>query len=88
MGDPDYEFSYVNGTKEYVRLINQNIAVNSERFIMGPSRTQIEHVIARSRTMEPAPSARVAVEAVQSDADGALYRVSFWPNGREFFYPS
>ena len=87
MGDPDCEFSYANGTKEYVRLINQNIAVNSERFIMGPSRTQLEHIIARSNTVEPAPSPRVVVEAVRTDQSGALYRLSFWPTGRTFFYP-
>lgn len=50
MGDPDYGFSYQNITNQEVRRINQNIAVNSERFIMGPSRTQLENIVARSGT--------------------------------------
>ncbi len=38
MGELDDGFSYGNAGKEEVRVINQNIAVNSERFVMGPSR--------------------------------------------------
>lgn len=87
MGEPDYEFSYVNTTREYVRVINQNIAVNSERFIMGPIREQLEHVIGRSKTIAPAAAPRVVVDAVEVDEKSALYRFSFWPNGRTFFYP-
>ena len=86
MGEQDYGFSYSNASKESVRVINQNVAVNSERFIMGPSREQLEHVIARSGTAETYPGPRTVVEAIQSDDDSALYRFNFWPR-RSYFYP-
>lgn len=34
--------------RETVRLINENTAINSERFVMGPSKIQIERIIRRS----------------------------------------
>lgn len=86
MTDPGYGFSYVKTSKEGVRIINQNVAVNSERFIMGPIREQLEHVIARSNTAAPDPAPRTVVEAIQSDRDSALYRFNFWPR-RQYFYP-
>jgi hypothetical protein len=86
MGDQGYGFSYVNTSKEGVRLINQNVAVNSERFIMGPSREQLEDVIARSKTAATDPVPRTVVEAVESDRDSVLYRLNFWPR-RRYFYP-
>ena len=86
MGDPGYGFVYSNASKENVRVINQNIAVNSERFIMGPSREQLEHVIARSKTAATYRGPRTVVEAIQSDGDSALYRFNFWPR-RSYFYP-
>ncbi len=86
MGARGYGFSYVNASKEGVRIINQNLAVNSERFIMGPSREQLEHVIARSKTATTSPTPRTVVEAVESDQDSALYRLNLWPR-RSYFYP-
>ncbi len=86
MGEQDYGFSYANVSKEAVRVINQNIAMNSERFIMGPSREQLEHVIARSGTAATDPEPRTVVEAVRRDNDSALYRFNMWPR-RSYFYP-
>ena len=85
MGEPDYGFSYNRLSREEVRIVNQNIAVNSERFIMGPVRTQLEHVIARSKTEVPDPVSRNSVEPIQRDSDGALYQFNFWPR-RTYFY--
>ena len=48
MDERGYGFSYRNIGKEEVRIINQNVAVNSERFIMGPNMLKLEHIIARS----------------------------------------
>jgi hypothetical protein len=87
MGEPDFGFSYERLSREEVRLVNQNIAVNSERFIMGPNRTQLEHVISRSKTEIPDPLSRNMIEPVQRDRDGALYRFNFWPR-RTYFYPT
>jgi hypothetical protein len=86
MGERDYGFSYRNASKEEVRVINQNIAVNSERFVMGPSRTQLEHVVARSGTIAPDPAPRTAVDVVQRYRDSGLIRFTFWPQ-RGYFYP-
>lgn len=86
MGDQGYGCSYLKTSKEAVRIINQNVAVNSERFIMGPSREQLEHVIARSNTTTTDSVPRTVVEAIQSDRDSALYQFNFWPR-RRYFYP-
>jgi len=61
------------------RIINQNIAVNSERFIMGPSRVQLENVVARSASAAMESTPRFIVETVQSDDDGALQNFSTQP---------
>jgi uncharacterized protein DUF4238 len=38
--------------RETLRFINQNAAINSDRFVMGPSQTQLESVVRRSGTTE------------------------------------
>jgi hypothetical protein len=86
MGERDYGFSYRNASKEEVRVINQNIAVNSERFVMGPSREQLEHVVARSGTTSLDRAARTAVDVVRRDRDSGLIRFTFWLQ-RSYFYP-
>lgn len=70
---------------EAVRIVNLNIAANSERFIMGPSRVQLEHVVMRSRTDEMESTPRFITETVQADDDSALHRISALP--RRYFYP-
>lgn len=86
MGEQGYQYSYRNVSKENVQLINQNIAVNSERFIVGPSREQLEHVISRSGTVGIDPVPRTTAELVQHDDDSGLIKVSFWPQ-RGYFHP-
>jgi hypothetical protein len=86
MGEPDFEFSHLRISKEEVRIINQNIAVNSERFIMGRALTQLQHIIARSGTQEIHPNPRTTLAIVESDEDSSLFRCTFWPV-RKYFYP-
>jgi Protein of unknown function (DUF4238) len=86
MGELDHGFSYRNASKEEVRIINQNIAVNSERFIMGASREQLERVVSRSGTVAIDPAPRTAVDVVHRDCDSGLIRFNFWPR-RRYFYP-
>lgn len=76
---------FISITKSDVRLVNQNIAVNSERFIIGPYKTQLERIIARSGTAAPDPNARATVEMVMADADESLTKMTFWPI-RKYFY--
>ena len=71
--------------KEAARIVNQNIAANSERFIMGADRVQVENIVARSGTAKMENTPRFIVETVQSDDKGALQKVSTQP--RRYFYP-
>jgi hypothetical protein len=87
MGDRGYGYSYRTVGKEEVRVINQNIAVNSERFIMGASRTRLEHVISRSGTMVVAAEPRTTAEVARHDRDGGAIGFTFWPR-RSYFYLS
>ncbi len=85
MGEQGYEFSYVRIGRTEVRMVNQNTAVNSERFIMGPNRAQLEHIIARSGASKPHPKPRTGVDVLQRDRDGSLIRFNLWPR-RAYFY--
>jgi hypothetical protein len=86
MGEVGYGVKYENASKEDVRIINQNIAVNSERFIMGPNRTQMEYVVQRSKTAVPDASPRTTVEIVRQTSDDGLIKFTLWPR-RDYFYP-
>jgi hypothetical protein len=85
LGEPGKSRKYRKIDKEAVRIVNQNLAANSERFIMGPSRAQLETIVSRSgsATMESTP--RFIIETVESDEDGALQKISSQP--RRYFYP-
>lgn len=73
-------------TREDVRLINQNLAVNSERFIIGPNRIQLESVIRRSASVATDPGPRFAFEKTQTADGGILRKLSQVPR-RRYFYP-
>jgi hypothetical protein len=85
MGEQGSRASCHSATREEVRIINQNTAVNSERFIMGPSRPQLEHIIARSGTHSLDPVPRNSVEVVTRDSESSLLSMTFWPR-RTYFY--
>ena len=74
-----------NVGKEDVRIINQNIAANSERFIMGPSRLQLSNVVSRSNCSKIETIPRFTIETVQSDDNNAIQKISTQP--RRYFYP-
>jgi hypothetical protein len=84
LGEPGKSRKHRRIDKEAVRIVNQNVAANSERFIIGPSRVQLENIVSRSgsATMESTP--RFTVETVQSDEDSALQKISSHP--RRYFY--
>lgn len=84
LGEPGGSRKFRKIDKEAVRLVNQNIAANSERFIMGPSRVQLENVVSRSGSAAMESTPRFIVETVQSDDDGALQKLSAQP--RRYFY--
>jgi hypothetical protein len=71
--------------KEDVRTVNLNMAANSERFIMGPSRVQLENIVSRSASERMESTPRFTIETVESDEDGALQKLS--SQLRRYFYP-
>jgi hypothetical protein len=73
--------------REDVRLINQTLAVNSERFVMGPSQVQLESVIRRgeSTTMDPLP--RFRLDKVPAK-DGGIIRQLLQIPRRRYFHPN
>src|SRR5215472_12478565 len=72
LGDVGTRRTYRAIDKEAVRVINQNIAANSERFIMGPSRVQLENVVSRSGCTQIEETPRFILETVESDENGSL----------------
>ena len=84
-GDRGHLRAYRNVDRETVRLINHNIAANSERFIMGPHKGQLEAVVQRSASEDAEKIPRFIVETVQSDGDGSLLKNSSRP--RSVFLP-
>lgn len=86
MGEQDFGFSYSAATKEQVRIVNRNIAVNSKRFIMSASLDQLRHVIDRSGCQGTDQNPRMMVSVVQSDREGSLIQMALWPR-RNYFYP-
>jgi hypothetical protein len=84
LGDQGMKRSLRRIGTEDVRVVNHNLAANSERFIMGPSRVQLESIVSRSGCtgMETIP--RVTVETTQSDENGSIQMLSTQP--RRYFY--
>jgi hypothetical protein len=70
--------------KEEVRIVNQNIAANSEPFIMSPSCTQLANIISRSGCSKPETTPRFIIETVMSDENESLQKFSAQP--RRYFY--
>jgi hypothetical protein len=85
LGEPGRSRKYRTIDKESVRIVNLNIAANSERFIMGPSRQQLENIVSRSASSRIESIPRFTIETVESDDDGALQMLSAQP--RRYFYP-
>jgi hypothetical protein len=85
LGEPGKRRRLRKLDKEAVRVVNLNIAANSERFIMGASKEQLENVVSRSASQTVDLSPRLTVETVEADGDGSLQKLSSHP--RRYFYP-
>jgi hypothetical protein len=83
--EPGTQRRYRKVARETVRIINHNIAANSERFIMGPEKRQLEAIVERSGSHDADLSPRFVMETLQSDEDGSLTKTSLRP--RRYFYP-
>ncbi|MGH9533808.1 MAG: DUF4238 domain-containing protein [Terriglobales bacterium] len=67
-----------------VRQINLNVAISSERFVMGAGRFQLLDVVERSRTGASDPLQRGAVRLPSSGQDCDLIEATLWPRRRYF----
>lgn len=84
IGDMGFRLSHRKVSKETVQIINRNIAANSERFIMGPDKAQLQSIVKTSESLEEDTSPRFAIEASEQDDDGSLQKITFQP--RRYFY--
>jgi hypothetical protein len=75
-----------NVDTDAVCTVNLNIAPNSERFVMGPDRTQLESVVFRSGSAECDSEPRVGVTTVESDDDSTTAMMRIRPT--RYFYGS
>jgi hypothetical protein len=84
LGELGRSFGYRKVSKDKVRVINFNIAANSERFVMGPQKAQLVSIISKSESVEEDASPRFTVDAMEQDEDGSLQKITFQP--RRYFY--
>ncbi len=82
-GEAEQEVSFFMAF-QYAR-VPTIIAANSERFIMGPSRPQLETIVSRSGSSNMGSTPRFIIETVESDEDGALQKISSQP--RRYLLP-
>ena len=85
MGDAGGKFRYRDASRYEVRVINQNVAVNSERFILGRDRDHLQVIISRSGTgtVDAVPRHSL-LRLPQSDLE-TVFGVQFWPR-RNFYH--
>lgn len=81
---PYRRLRYRTADLQMVELINQNIAANSDRFIMGPIREELQTIVGRSGCMAPNRIKRAAFFELEKTDDGSLQ--GFQMNHRTYFY--
>jgi hypothetical protein len=70
--------------RDTVRVINRNIAANSERFIMGPLKPQLERVIAEANASQRPTRPRATIEVDGTPLNGGT--ITLRVNPRDHFY--
>jgi hypothetical protein len=63
----------------YVRLVNRNVAANSERFIMGSDKQQLADIVVSSGSTGYEAGERFSVDVLMSNEMKALVKFSFSP---------
>jgi hypothetical protein len=81
---PYRRLRYRNVDRETVELINQNIAANSDRFVMSPVREELEAVIELSGCKTPNKIPRASFWELEKDDNGSFQ--GFKMNPRSYFY--
>ena len=84
LGDAGPRFRYKNVDRQTVRIINQNVAANSERFIIGPDVQQLKVIVSRSGSLTIDATPRCTLESTDVTDDGSYQVVT--QNPRRYFY--
>ncbi|SRR6266481_3079214 len=84
LGQPGSGTGLKNIDRETVRFINENTAINSDRFVMGPSKIQLESVIRRSGCSDVNSKPRWITMKTTDEKDGILRQSVAQP--RQFHY--
>lgn len=71
-------------SREDVRFINENTAINSERFVMSPVLVQLESIIRRSGSSNPNPKPRWLTKTAGNPKDGIRRWRQFVPRGTHY----
>jgi hypothetical protein len=79
----DYGLQFAKADSQTVRTVNQNIAANSDRFIMGRSRSQLESIVKKSASTDFEPGERFSVEE-RTSPDESFMKFKIHP--RRYFY--
>jgi hypothetical protein len=76
---------FVNLDTESVRHINQNLAINSDRFIMSAERLQLESVVNRSGSTDLSRVPRFRLERIPDPKGGILQMITSLPRRPDYF---
>jgi hypothetical protein len=79
----DRTFRYRPVDRQTVRVINQNIAANSDRFILSPVKEQLESIVACSGSQQM-DGRRFTFEFIKQTDDESIHVLS--NNPRRYFY--
>jgi hypothetical protein len=72
-----FSTTYVPIDNRAVRTINLNICANSDRFVMGRHKAELEHIVRRSRCQHMDPNPRFRIEPVHEDEDDAWEKMTY-----------
>ena len=79
-----HAFRYQSVDSRTVRVVNHNIAANSDRFIIGKELWQLEAIVQKSGCTELEPGVRSSVEILKAGEDESF--VAFTLHPRRYFY--
>jgi hypothetical protein len=79
-----FDFRYQHVDSRIVRMVNHNIAANSERFILAADRPQLESVLEKSGSACMDEGERFNIEVIRPDQDNTF--VKFVMKPRRYFY--
>ncbi|MGA7410521.1 MAG: DUF4238 domain-containing protein, partial [Bryobacteraceae bacterium] len=86
LGQPDYGFGYRKISRKAVDVINCNVVAHSDRFVMGPNRSELLGVVEASGSTEMDAEPRIQVQSVSQTDDDGLIKMQYTA-GRYFHHP-